>query len=82
MLKSIESGKKNKERQRETERERERQRVIRPQEALFQYIQKASRTPSESPNNSWGANWPGVLTDPSCAGEEEEETARATICGT
>ena len=27
-------------------------------------------TPSESPNNSWGAKWPGGLTDPSCPGEE------------
>ena len=27
-------------------------------------------TPSESPNNNWGANWPGGLTDPSCPEKE------------
>ena len=33
-------------------------------------------TPSESPNNNWGANWPGGLTDPSCPGEEKRERER------
>ena len=26
------------------------------------------------PHEIWGANWPGGLTDPSCPGEEEEES--------
>ena len=36
-------------------------------------------TPSESPNNSWGAKWPGGLTDPSCPGEEERRLADGAL---
>ena len=42
-----------------------------PTKHYFSTVQQHVSTPSESPNNNWGANWPGGLTDPSCPGEED-----------
>ena len=47
-----------------------------PHKGSVQVLHNLLFTPSESPNNNWGANWPGGLTDPSCPGEEKRERER------
>ena len=37
----------------------------------LQYCKTDVFLPPKAPITYWGANWPGVLTDPSCPGEED-----------